>query len=108
MPVPNHQDHDKPCRKLELSATLSTDAHDKICAMSDAERKVRAEKRRKSATLVRTTLNLQDRDPHPIRGPEAVSLVWRLTRESWSLGGLENPIYNRASIPHRFVRGRLT
>ena len=76
--------------------------------MNEAERKRRAEKRRQSATLVWSTLKTQDRDPDPIGGAEALSLVWLLTCESWSLARLETPRYDRASIPHRFVRGRLT
>jgi hypothetical protein len=76
--------------------------------MNEGERKARAEKRRQSATLVRSTLKLQDRDPDPIRGAEALSLVWQLTRESWSLAQREIPRYDRPTIPLRFVRGRLT
>ncbi len=38
-----------------------------------------------------------------MRGEAAISLVTRLTQESWSLAGLEIPTYSRASIPVRFV-----
>ena len=76
--------------------------------MSEEARKARAERRRQSATLVRSTLEMQDRDTDPIAGAEALSLVWRLTCESWSLARRDQPRYDRASIPCRFVRGPLT
>ena len=76
--------------------------------MNDEERRKRAEKRRQSATLAWSTLETRDRDPDPIGGAEALSLAWRLTCESWFLARRETPRYDRASIPHRFVRGRLT
>jgi hypothetical protein len=75
--------------------------------MDDAERKARAEHRRRSAVLVRTTLH-DEQDPHPLCGAEAMNLVWTLTIESWRLAGKEIPPYDRASTPYRFVRGRLT
>jgi hypothetical protein len=74
--------------------------------MEDPERLVRAEDRRKRATLRRT--NLSDSvDPSPIRGVEALSLLARLTRESWSLAGLVEPSYTRAQIPCRCVPGHV-
>ncbi len=47
-------------------------------------------------------------DPSFVRGEAAVSLVHRLTLESWSLSRRESPSYARASIPVRFVPGRST
>jgi hypothetical protein len=38
-------------------------------------------------------------------GPEALSLVARLTEESWSEGRLARPTYDRTSIPVCFARG---
>ena len=76
--------------------------------MDNAERKARAQRRRESVTLFRSTFSSQDRDPSPTRGEEALSLVWRLTRESWSFSRREEPRYDRASTPYRFVRGPLT
>ena len=76
--------------------------------MDNAERKARAQRRRESATLCRSTLSLQDRDPFPTRGEQALSLVSRLTRESWSFSRREQPRYDRMSTPYRFVRGPLT
>lgn len=36
-------------------------------------------------------------------GPEALSLVTRLTQESWATAGREFPRYERSQIPVRFV-----
>ena len=76
--------------------------------MEDTGRRARAEERRRRATIRRTRLTLEEADPDVIRGGEAVSLVTRLTRESWSLTGREEPRYARHEIPIRFVPGRLT
>ncbi|MBE7486546.1 MAG: hypothetical protein HS104_42060 [Polyangiaceae bacterium] len=40
----------------------------------------------------------------PISGCDAVSLVTRLSRESWLETGLELPGYSRKQTPYRFVR----
>jgi hypothetical protein len=45
-------------------------------------------------------------DLNPINGPEALSLVTALTKESWTLSGRALPEYTRADIPCRFVPGR--
>jgi hypothetical protein len=74
--------------------------------MEDPGRLARAEDRRKRAMLRRTRLS-DAADPSPIRGVEALSLLARLTRESWSLAGLEEPSYTRAQIPCRCVPGHL-
>jgi len=42
-------------------------------------------------------------DACPIRGAAAVSLVYHLTRMSWTLAGLPFPTYARSEIPFRFV-----
>jgi hypothetical protein len=39
----------------------------------------------------------------PVRGAAAISLTTRLTIESFSLAGLANAPYSRASLPVRFV-----
>ncbi len=44
----------------------------------------------------------------PISGVEALTLVTQMTNEAWSLSGRALPTYTRASIPYRFVPGRLT
>lgn len=41
-------------------------------------------------------------DLDPIGGGPAVSLVHRPTLESWSLSGLSQPHYTRATMPVRF------
>lgn len=64
----------------------------------------RAEERRQTATIDRSTLGGVQPDPTPISGPAAVSLVWRLTQESWAAAGKEFPQYSRKEIPIRFVR----
>ena len=46
-----------------------------------------------------------EQDPVPLDGPDAVSLVAALTRESWALAGLPMPEYTRAETPYRFVPG---
>jgi hypothetical protein len=45
-------------------------------------------------------------DFSPVSGPEALSLVHRLTLTSFSLAGLTRPTYTRAQIPCRFVPRR--
>jgi hypothetical protein len=68
------------------------------------ERKRRADKRRQTIVLVKRTIETQDLDFNPLSGAEALSLVWPLTRESWSLGRHRLPNYDRSTIPCRFVR----
>ena len=76
--------------------------------MSDSDRKARAAARLKIATLHRTHLNPIEEDLAPVSGAAAISLVHRLTRESWAMAGLPSPEYSRAAVPVKFVRGRLT
>jgi hypothetical protein len=68
----------------------------------------RAEIRKRTAVLQRTTLHAVEQDLDAIEGPAAVALVAILTRESWSAAGFDVPDYARDRIPVRFVRGRLT
>ena len=75
--------------------------------MEDDGRRARAESRRGKIVLRKTSLS-DDVDQEPVRGEEALSLVTRLTRESWSLAGLEEPAYSRRQIPCRTVPGRIT
>lgn len=74
----------------------------------DAEnaRRARAEARRRTATLRRGTLRAQEPDLSPVSGPMALTLVTRLTLESWALSGLPLPTYTRDATPYRFVPGR--
>jgi hypothetical protein len=74
--------------------------------MAEADRRARALARATRAVLHRTRLQDREHDLDPIRGPEAVSLVDRLTRESWSAAGLPYPTYERSEIPVRFVPRR--
>lgn len=76
--------------------------------MATDSRQARAAARREAAVLVRTHLKAIETDLDPIQGPEALSLVHRLTRESWRLSGRPFPAYDRATTPFRFVPGRLT
>jgi hypothetical protein len=76
--------------------------------MSGEGRRQRAEARRRTAILRRTQLQDREEDLDPIYGAEALSLVERLTRESWLLSGRELPNYTRSQIVCRFVPGRLT
>jgi hypothetical protein len=73
-------------------------------AMEDVGRRQRAEARRARAVLHKTHLSPNERDLAPVSGPDAVSLVLHLTRESYSLAGLEEPTYTRDQTPYRFVR----
>jgi hypothetical protein len=42
-------------------------------------------------------------DFSPVRGVQAISLAAQLSREAFSLAGVEAPSYERAQIPVRFV-----
>lgn len=53
--------------------------------------------------LRKTLLHAEGGDLVPVRGPDALSLVHRLTLESWSLAGLAEPSYTRSETPIRFV-----
>ena len=70
--------------------------------MSDFE--TRAKARTERMTLRKGHVGDPEVDLDPVFGAEAISLVQRLTRASYSLGGLEVPAYTRATIPCRFVR----
>lgn len=76
--------------------------------MDRSSRQARAELRRRTAVLNRTRLTRTEPDPSPLNGPDALSLVARLTRESWTLSGRDFPRYSREHIPVRFVPGRPT
>jgi hypothetical protein len=69
------------------------------------ERSRRARRRREVAVLRKGRVGDGERDLHPVRGGEAISLLTRLTEESWSLAGLPIPSYRRSEIPCRFVLG---
>ena len=69
----------------------------------DAERRRRADARRGRITLRKSHLQTLEADLSPVRGAEALSLVTRLTRESWAMAGLPEPTYSRAQTPCRFV-----
>lgn len=71
-------------------------------SMGSEERKARASLRRKRAVITRAALTDEQVDRDILYGPEAMSLAWRLTLESWSLSGRPWPDYDRASTPHRF------
>jgi hypothetical protein len=76
--------------------------------MDGAGRRARAEARKRTATLRRTHLSATEPDLDPVFGEAAISLVDRLTRESWAESGRPLPGYSRREIPVRFVPGRLT
>lgn len=75
--------------------------------MDEADRQARAEARRQRATIVKGTLGAPEHDFDPLSGHAAISLVTRLSAESWSLSGRPQPSYSRREIPCRFVPGRL-
>lgn len=55
-------------------------------------------------TLQKGRLGEQERDFSPVRGTDALSLVTRLSRESWLATGRDLPTYSRSETPYRFVR----
>jgi hypothetical protein len=74
--------------------------------MSLSERRARAELRRGRVTLAKTVLQRVEHDSNPIAGAEAIALVTRLSRESWSLTRRPFPAYTRQETVYRFVRRR--
>ena len=79
-----------------------------LASMEDLDRKLRAAKRRQTASLNRASLGGIEQDPSPLFGLAAVSLVQQLTRECWALAGKVTPAYSRAETPVRFVPARRT
>ncbi len=71
--------------------------------MGEKDRRARAEARRRRLILRKSRLQATEEDLSPLHGVEAVALVYRLTRESWSLSGKEVPTYTRRDTPWRFV-----
>jgi hypothetical protein len=74
--------------------------------MTNAER--RAHRRREQMILRKARLGDPEVDPAPVFGADAVSLVYRLTRTSYSLAGHALPRYTRDRMPCKFVPGRPT
>lgn len=66
---------------------------------AEARAKARAER----MTLRKGRLGEPEADLDPVFGADAISLVSRLTRSSYSLAGRPKPTYTRATIPCRFV-----
>lgn len=70
----------------------------------DAERRLRADARRRVATIRGASLDASDGGPEgAISGAEAISLVTTLTRAAWSLAGRPFPSYARKDTPYVFV-----
>jgi hypothetical protein len=76
--------------------------------MADNDRRSRAEARRRTAILRKTTLHDAEGDLSYVDGAAAVSLVGTLTRESWAASRRKWPTYTRSQIPVRFIPGRPT
>ena len=74
-----------------------------VIAMSTDERRERARARQQRVVLHKTRLGAEELDFSPIEGPEAISLLTRLSKESCQLAGLTEPPYERHQIPVRFV-----
>lgn len=51
----------------------------------------------------KTRLGEEDRDLTPVTGPEALSLVTRLTVECWAMRGEPCPPLDRRTLSVRFV-----
>lgn len=71
---------------------------------SAEQRRERARERRERAILRKARLRPVEDEVVAVEGAEAISLVTRLTLESWTVAGLEVPIYPRSETPYRFVR----
>jgi hypothetical protein len=71
--------------------------------MPDSDRRARAVARQARVVLRKSRLQATEEDLSPVWGAEAVSLVYRLSREAWSLSGMEEPSYSRPETPCRFV-----
>lgn len=69
--------------------------------MTDAE--LRAKARGERMTLRKARLGEPEVELTPVSGADAISLVTRLTRTSYSLAGYQAAAYTRRSIPCRFV-----
>ena len=69
--------------------------------MTEAE--ARAKSGSERMTLRKARLGEPEADLDPVFGADAISLVSRLTRLSYSLAGRPMPTYARAAIPCRFV-----
>ena len=74
--------------------------------MTEAER--RAQARGERMTLRKSHLGEPEVDFSPVFGADAISLVYRLTRASYSLAGYTRPSYSRDHIPCKFVSRRVT
>jgi hypothetical protein len=72
--------------------------------MTDAEK--RAQARRERMILHKGRVGETEVDFSPVRGAEAVSLVYRLTMASYSLARQPRPTYRRDQIPCKFVPRR--
>ena len=70
---------------------------------SQSDRAYRAQQRRLTATLHRGKVGGIEPDPVPLDGSDAISLVERLTLESWAAAGKVMPKYSREQIPIAFV-----
>jgi hypothetical protein len=73
---------------------------------SSDERRRRAEERRANMTVRRTSLEAGEEDLSPVFGEDAISLLTRLSRESFQMTGADVPTYARDAIPCVFVRGQ--
>jgi hypothetical protein len=74
--------------------------------MTDAAK--RAQARREGMILRKSQLGEPEADLSPVFGADAISLVYRLTRASYSLAGHPHPTYTRELIPWKFVPRRGT
>lgn len=59
-------------------------------------------------TLRKGRVGEPEADLSPVFGVEAISLVYRLTRTSYSLAGHPQPAYPRERIPCKFMPRRAT
>jgi hypothetical protein len=57
-------------------------------------------------TLRKGRLGEPEVDLSPVSGAEAISLVYRLTRASYSIAGRPRPEYSRDRMPCKFVPRR--
>lgn len=101
--APGGAERENPCRGGGGDARFTPGSHVGYHGEQMSEFETRAAARAARMTLRKGHLGEPEVDLSPVAGAEAVSLVHRLTRSSYSLSGKTAPAYDRANIPFKFV-----
>lgn len=75
-----------------------------INAVSDIDRKLRAERRRHRTQIRYVRTSDVDVESSGIRGIEAISLAWQLSKDAWAISGQPFPEYDREKTPVRVIK----